>query len=108
LYRTNNKYPLEYQVKGGGGGGSIIHWPTYPTMVTDLFLIDINILDMNGSQLCTEILKVDVNVKRCFMSSWEVNHEAIRELYPTISIGSFIKKPVAINYLVKRINAEIE
>ena len=42
------------------------------------------------------------------MLSWEVNHEAIRELYPNISIGSFIKKPVAINYLVKRINAELE
>jgi two-component SAPR family response regulator len=77
-------------------------------MVTDLFLIDINMPDMNGSELCIEILKVDVNVKICFMSSWEVNHEAIRELYPTISIGCFIKKPVTIDYLVKRIKAELE
>jgi len=36
------------------------------------------------------------------------NHEAIRELYPTISIGCFIKNPITINYLVKRINAELE
>ena len=35
-------------------------------MVTDLFLIDINMLDMNGFELYTEILKVDVNVKICF------------------------------------------
>jgi len=55
-----------------------------------------------------EILKVDINVKICFMSSGEVNHEAVREIYPTISIGCFMKKPVTIDYLVKRIKAELE
>jgi DNA-binding response OmpR family regulator len=74
----------------------------------DLLLIDINMPDMNGFELCTAILKIDVNVKICFMSAGEVNHEAIRELYPTISIGCFIKKPVAVDYLVKRIKAELE
>jgi DNA-binding response OmpR family regulator len=64
--------------------------------------------DMNGFELCTEILKIDVNVKICFMSAGEVNHEAVRELYPFISIGCFIKKPIAINYLIKRIEAELE
>ena len=74
----------------------------------DLLILDIQMPDMNGFELCTEILKIDVNVKICFMSSGEVNHEAVRELYPTISIGCFIKKPIAINYLVKRIKAELE
>ena len=74
----------------------------------DLLLVDINMPDMNGFELCTEILKVDVNVKICFMSAGEVNHEAVREIYPTISIGCFIKKPVTINYLIKRIKAELE
>jgi DNA-binding response OmpR family regulator len=74
----------------------------------DLLLIDINMPDMNGFELCTEILKVDVNVKICFITAGEVNHEAVRELYPTISIGCFIKKPVRIDYLLKRIKAELE
>ena len=74
----------------------------------DLLLVDINMPGMNGFELCTEILKVDLNVKICFMSAGEVNHEAVRELYPTISIGCFIKKPVAIDCLVKRIKAELE
>ena len=39
-----------------------------------------------------EILKIDLNVRVCFMSAGEVNYEAVRELYPTISIGCFIKK----------------
>ncbi len=74
----------------------------------DLLLVDINMPDMNGFELCTEILKVDVNVKICFMSAGEVNHEAVREIYPTISIGCFIKKPIAIDYLVMRVKAELE
>ena len=73
----------------------------------DLLLVDINMPDMNGFELCTEILKVDINVKICFMSAGEVNHEAVREIYPTISIGCFIKKPIAIDYLVMRVKAEL-
>ena len=63
--------------------------------------------DINGFELCTAILKIDVNVKICFMSAGEVNHEAVREIYPTISIGCFIKKPITIDYLLKTINAEL-
>ena len=74
----------------------------------DLLLVDINMPNMNGFELCTEILKVDVNIKICFITAGEVNHEAVRELYPTISIGCFIKKPVTIDYLLKRIKAELE
>jgi response regulator RpfG family c-di-GMP phosphodiesterase len=64
--------------------------------------------DMNGFELCTEILKIDLNVKICFMSTGEVNHEAVRELYPTISIGCFINKPVTMEYLVRRVKTELE
>ena len=42
------------------------------------------------------------------MSAGEVNHEAVRDIYPTINIGCFIKKPVTIGYLIKRIKAELE
>jgi two-component SAPR family response regulator len=59
---------------------------------------------MNGFELCEHILELDVNVKVCFISAVEVNIEALREVYPKArSIGCFIKKPVTINYLVKRL-----
>jgi hypothetical protein len=56
-----------------------------------------------------KVLELDANVKVCFISSAEVNIEALREVYPKArSIGCFIKKPVTINYLVKRLSAELD
>jgi DNA-binding response OmpR family regulator len=74
----------------------------------DLLLIDINLPDMNGFELCEKMLIIDINVRVCFMTSGEVNREALREIYPAISLGCFIKKPVTIDYLVNRIKAELD
>ncbi len=73
----------------------------------DLLLIDINMPKMNGFELCTQILKFDVNVRICFITAGEINIEALREVYPTISVGCFIKKPITLEYLVKRIKGEL-
>jgi CheY-like chemotaxis protein len=74
----------------------------------DLLLTDINMPDMNGFELCQKILEIDVNVRVCFISAGEANIEALREVYPNVSLGCFIKKPVTIEYLVKRLSAELE
>ena len=64
---------------------------------------------MNGFELGEKILELDVNIRVCFISAAEVNVEALREVYPRArSIGCFIKKPVTINYLVKRLSAELD
>jgi DNA-binding response OmpR family regulator len=63
---------------------------------------------INGFELCQKILELDVNVRICFISAAEVNIEAVREVYPTLSLGCFIKKPVTIEYLVKRLGAELD
>lgn len=74
----------------------------------DLILIDINLGCMNGFELCEKIFEIDINVRVCFMSSGEVNREGLREIYPAISLGCFIKKPVTISYLIERIRAELD
>ena len=74
----------------------------------DLVLIDINLPNTNGFQLCEKILHLDINVRVCFMSNGEINREALREIYPAISLGCFIRKPVTIEYLVKRIKSELD
>ena len=74
----------------------------------DLLLVDINLPHMNGFQISEKLLELDINVRVCFMSSGEINREALREIYPAVSLGCFIKKPVNLDYLIERIKAELE
>jgi two-component SAPR family response regulator len=74
----------------------------------DLLLTDINMPYMNGFQLYDKVLELDVNTRICFISSAEVNIEALREVYPKVSFGCYIKKPVTIEYLARRLNAELD
>jgi hypothetical protein len=62
---------------------------------------------MNGFQFSEKILELDVYVRVCFITAGEVNIEALREVYPNVSSGCFIKKPVSIDYLVNRLRAEL-
>jgi response regulator RpfG family c-di-GMP phosphodiesterase len=64
--------------------------------------------EMNGFEFSTKILELDLNVRLCFMSSGLINQEALREQYPSLSIGCFIRKPTSIEYLIKRVKAELE
>ena len=74
----------------------------------DLLLVDINMPNMNGFELSERILAIDINVKVCFMScTAKLNYEALRDIYP-ISLGCIIRKPVSIDYLVKRIRSELD
>ncbi len=74
----------------------------------DLILLDINMPHMNGFELCEKMLAIDIDVKVCFMSSGKINREALRDIYPAISVGCFIRKPVTIDYLIKRIISELD
>ena len=74
----------------------------------DLLLTDIDMPNMNGFQLCEKILELDVNIRVCFMSALEVNIQALRELYPKVSFGCYIEMPVTIEYLIKRLSAELD
>ena len=74
----------------------------------DLLLVDINMPHMNGFELCEKILAIDINVRICFMSSLEINREGLREIYPSLSLGCFIRKPMTIDYLIKRIMSELD
>jgi CheY-like chemotaxis protein len=73
-----------------------------------LVLVDINMPKINGFEFSTEILKRDANPRICFMSSGQINQEALKEVYPTLSIGCFIKKPITSLELKRRIEMELE
>ncbi len=74
----------------------------------DLLLVDVNMPKVNGFEFSEKILKLDVNVRVCYISAGEMNIEALREQYPSLSIGCFIKKPITIENLIRRVKAELE
>ena len=74
----------------------------------DLLLVDINMPNMNGFEFSAKILELDPNVRICYITAGEMNIEALREQYPTLSFGCFIKKPVTVDNLVKRVKEELD
>jgi DNA-binding response OmpR family regulator len=73
----------------------------------DLLLLDIKMPKMNGFELYEQLTKVDDKVKVCFITAYEVYFEALREVFPTTEVDCFIKKPIEIEDLVKRIKIEL-
>jgi CheY-like chemotaxis protein len=74
----------------------------------DLLLIDVNIPKMNGFEFSRQILELDVNVRVCYITAAEINLQALREQFPTLSIGCYIKKPIGVEDLVRRVRAELD
>jgi hypothetical protein len=63
---------------------------------------------INGYELVKKIIKLDLNIRVCFMSAGELNYEALREIrHPGNSFGCFIKKPAESEYLVNRVLQEL-
>ena len=74
----------------------------------DILLTDIYMPNLNGFELCEKIIELDVNIRVCFVSALEVNIRALSEVYPKVSFGCFIEKPMSIEYLIKRLSAELD
>ena len=76
----------------------------------DLLLLDVRMPKMNGFELYEQIKKIDNNnkAKVCYITAYEINYEKIREEFPSLKVDCFIKKPIEIQDLVRRINAELE
>ena len=73
----------------------------------NMVLLDIKMPALNGFELCQEIGKKDEKVKVCFITAFEVYYKSLRELFPTLKVDCFIKKPIANDGLVERIATEL-
>jgi CheY-like chemotaxis protein len=99
-------YPARFQVSSHVN--PIEALSTFKPNYYDLVLVDINMPVMNGFQLCEKLVDLDANIRVCFMSGGEMNQEAIREIYPKISLGCFIKKPIGASELIERVNSQLD
>ena len=73
----------------------------------DLLLIDIKMPKMNGFELYREMEKIDNKAKICFITAFEVYYKSLRELFPTVKVDCYIKKPITTDDLVQRIKSEL-
>jgi DNA-binding response OmpR family regulator len=73
----------------------------------DLLLIDVKMPKMNGFELYREIEKIDNKAKVCFITAFEVYYKSLRELFPTMNVDCYIKKPITTDELVERIKMEL-
>lgn len=77
----------------------------FKTDLYDLVLLDIKLPNMDGFELYDKIRYMDKRVKVCFISGYQMNYLALRE--QGLEIDCFVSKPVKIEDLLKRINAEL-
>ncbi|MDQ3840484.1 MAG: response regulator [Thermoproteota archaeon] len=75
----------------------------------DLMLLDIKMPKMNGFELYEKMRRIDSNTKTkvCFITAYEVYYQSLREQFPETKIECYIKKPIQITDLSKRLYAEL-
>jgi len=105
---SNNEVDVNKRIEVYTSNDPVTSLSEFKPNFYDLLLVDINMPHMSGFELCEKILAIDINVRVCFMSNGEINREALREIYPTRQEGCFIRKPVSMDYLVKRIRSELD
>jgi DNA-binding response OmpR family regulator len=105
---SNNSADVNKRIEVYTSNDPVLALSEFKSNFYDLLLVDINMPYMNGLELCEKMLAIDINVKVCFMSSVEINREALREIYPSLGLGCFIRKPVTIDFLVSRIMSELD
>ncbi len=74
----------------------------------DLLLLDVKMPTMNGFQLYQEIKKKDPQARVCFITAYEVFYDKLRDEYPKLNVGCFIKKPIETKDLVSKIRDELK
>jgi DNA-binding response OmpR family regulator len=76
-----------------------------------LALLDVNMPKMNGFELYKEMRKIDDKVKVCFVTAFDIRGEEEDDLKAVGTSNdekpAIIRKPITIDDLIKRVNAEL-
>ena len=72
-----------------------------------MVIVDIRMPEIDGFELYEKLEEIDQDVKVCFITGFDFNYLALREIYPSLNFGSFIRKPIETDELVKKIKMEL-
>lgn len=65
----------------------------------DISLIDVRMPNMNGFDLYKEIKKLDPIIRVCFITAFDVNYQALQEIFPGLAQECYISKPTTMTKL---------
>jgi CheY-like chemotaxis protein/predicted transcriptional regulator len=79
----------------------------YSVGAYNLLILDVKMPKMNGFELYKVIRKLDKGVIVCFWTAFEVCYEELRRMFPAMDERYFIRKPIAMDELIDRIQSII-
>jgi response regulator RpfG family c-di-GMP phosphodiesterase len=62
---------------------------------------------IDGFELFEQLHRIDPNAKVCFITAYEINYHALREIFTSSDQACFLKKPIEMSDLIRRINLEL-
>jgi two-component system, OmpR family, response regulator ChvI len=73
----------------------------------DIAILDIKMPQINGFQLYRKLRSIDLKIRVCFLTAYEIYQDEFRKVLPTISVSCFAKKPITIEQLANIIIEEL-
>ncbi len=70
----------------------------------DLAILDIKMPKMNGFLVYREIRKLDKRIKVCFLTADQTYSGIYTDIFPSVGVKCFIRKPIENEDLIKRIH----
>ncbi len=69
----------------------------------DIAILDIRMPKLSGFELYREMRKVDDKTRVCFLTAFDVLQGEFEKMFPNMKVAAFLKKPITIDNLVKRL-----
>ena len=74
----------------------------------DMMIIDIRMTPLDGFELYDKLRKRDKKFKVCFISAYEINYQALRDIFNLSNFVPYLKKPISSEKLINIIKKELQ
>lgn len=72
----------------------------------DLALLDIKMPNLNGYELCNEMVKIHNKIKICFITAFDVQKEDLRTIPVDPNSILVLHKPISIKFMIQRLKEQ--